>query len=121
MGVFYITRAGHWAHNEGNEIKAEEWLAYVASDPELELDPGSGEYFARWRGKSKSDVPRFGWVQGNVSAHWPDTGLYRKMLKIASALGARVQDRNGTVYTKYSDWCFEPIARNALSADLDDG
>jgi hypothetical protein len=25
----HITRAEHWAENEGREISAEEWLAYV--------------------------------------------------------------------------------------------
>jgi hypothetical protein len=110
MGVeFYVTRADHWADNEGKEITVEEWLAYVASDPELKLDPRYGTHLAYWLGKSKYDEPWLAWLQGNINTKWPDTALYRKMLKIASALGARVQDHNGIVYMKYSDWCFEPI------------
>jgi hypothetical protein len=111
MGIdLHITRAQFWAKNEGVEISADEWLAYVASDPELQLWPENGRYFVRWRGDSKYEEPWLDWFQGNIKAKWPDTALYRKMLKIASALRAQVQDDEGTVYRNETDWTFDPQA-----------
>ncbi len=112
MGVeLYITRAVFWADNEGREITTEEWLSYVASDPELKLEPRNGEYFALWLGKSAYQEPWVDWFQGNVSTKWPDTSLFRKMLRIASALKAQVQDDDGTVYKNDTDWSFDPKER----------
>jgi hypothetical protein len=112
MGVeLYITRARFWADNEGKEITAEEWLRYVAADPELKLDPRNGKYHVLWLGESAHDEPWLDWFRGNVSTEWPDTALYRKMLRVAAALGAQVQDDNGTVYTRDTDWSFDPEER----------
>jgi len=109
MGVeLHITRADLWADNEGKEITTDEWLAYVASDPELKPDTRNGQYFVLWLGRSAYEEPWLDWFQGNVSTKWPDTALYRKMLQIASALGAQVQDDDGTVYTRDTDWSFNP-------------
>jgi hypothetical protein len=109
MGVeLHITRAEFWAENEGAEISAEEWLAYVESDPELRLDSRNGKYFVQWLGKSSYNEPWLDWFQGNVSSKWPDTALYRKMLGIATALKARVMDDNGNFYYAPNDWEFEP-------------
>ncbi len=112
MGLeFYITRAASWSNNEGSEISPDEWLAHVASDPELKLDPRNGKYYALWLGESAYDEPWLNWFRGNVSTKWPDTALYRKMLSIALALGAHVQDDDGTVYTRNTDWSFDPGPR----------
>jgi hypothetical protein len=114
MGVeLHITRAEFWADNEGKEITADEWLSYVTSDPELKLDPRNGKHFALWLGKSAYEEPWFDWFQGNINTKWPDTALYRKMLKIAATLNAQVQDDDGTVYIKDTDWEFDPKQRNA--------
>jgi hypothetical protein len=112
MGLeLHITRAEFWADNDGKEITAEEWLSYVASDSELKLDPRNGKYHAMWLGKSAYDEPWLDWFQGNVNTKWPDTALYRKMLKVATALNAQVQDDDGTVYSKNTDWSFDPNER----------
>lgn len=109
MGVeLHITRAEFWAENEGFEISADEWLAYVAADPELELDPRNGKHFVQWLGKYSYEEPWIDWFQGNLSSKWPVTALYRKMLSIAAVLKAKVMDDEGTVYTAPSDWEFEP-------------
>jgi hypothetical protein len=105
---FHITRGEFWASNKGKEITAKEWLAYVASDPELKLDPRNGKYFVLWLGRSAYDEPWLDWLQGNISTKWPDTALYKKMLKIAKALKAHVQDDDGTPYEKDTDWTFQP-------------
>ncbi|UXH80007.1 hypothetical protein [Roseateles amylovorans] len=104
----HITRAEFWAENEGSEITAEEWLAHVEADPDLSLHAENGPYYAVWSGPSKHEEPWLEWFQGNVSSKWPDTALYQKMLQVAGALGARVQDDDGTFYEKETDWQFNP-------------
>jgi len=112
MGVeLHITRAEFWADNEDAAISPEEWLAYVAADPELTLRPESGRHFhghAVWIGPSKYEEPWLHWSSGNISTKWPDTALYRKMLRIAAALNAQIQDDDGEVYTAEADWSFDP-------------
>lgn len=34
----HITRKKDWSDDEGPEISLEEWVAYVAGDPEIEQD-----------------------------------------------------------------------------------
>lgn len=114
MGVeFHITRAEHWAENEQTPITREEWLRYVASDPELSLTPGSSSPAVHWSGPSRHKDPWLDWFQGNVYTKWPDTALYEKMLRIAQALGAHVQDDDGTRYTQPGDWTYDPSERLA--------
>jgi len=114
MGVeLHISRAEDWAENQGQEISADEWLSYVASDPELQLWPENGPHFVRWLGASKYDEPWLDWSQGNLSTKWPDTALFRKMLAIAESLSANVQDDDGTKYTAESPWEYDPTERIA--------
>jgi hypothetical protein len=114
MGVeLHIARAECWASNEGKEITAQEWLQYVASDVELELDPRNGPHHVRWLGKSAYAQPWLDWRDANMSTKWPDTALDRKMLRVAAAPGAMVQDDEGTVYTADTDWSFDPNAKRA--------
>jgi hypothetical protein len=120
MGVdLHITRAAFWAANEGSEISADEWLAYVASDAELRLDPRNGKYFVQWLGKSSYEEPWIDWFQGNLSSKWPDTALYRKMLMMASALNAQVMDDEVAVYAAPADWEFEPHEQAQLAVPTD--
>lgn len=112
MGVeLYITRAECWAENEGKEITSSEWLSHIASDPELALDPRNGKHHALWLGRSAYAEPWLDWFEGNVHTKWPDTALYRKMLRVAAALNAQVQDDEGTVYSRDTDWSFDPNER----------
>lgn len=109
MGLeLYITRAEDWSDNKNAAITAEEWMAYVATDPELQPRPENGPYFVQWSGPSKNEEPWLDWFQGNISSKWPDSALYQKMLRIAKALGAQVQDDDGTVYSKAADWSYDP-------------
>jgi hypothetical protein len=112
MGVdLHITRADHWAENEHAQITSADWLSYVASDPELSFVSKNGRHFARWNGASKYEEPWLDWFNGNISTKWPDTALYEKMLKVAQALGAKVQDDDGTNYFKAGDWIHDPTER----------
>jgi hypothetical protein len=111
MGVeLHITRAEHWSENDDQQIGVDEWLAYVASDPELRLWPENGPHFVRWLGKSAYEEPWLEWSQGNIDSKWPDSALYCKMLEIARALGAKVQDDDGTCYSTVGEWQFDPNA-----------
>ncbi len=117
MGVdLHITRAGHWAKNEHAQISSEEWLRYIESDPELHTWMENGKHFARWSGPSKHDEPWLDWFQGNIYTKWPDTALYRKMLRIAEAFDAKVQDDDGTNYLKPTDWIFDPTENRKHSS-----
>jgi hypothetical protein len=117
MGVeLHITRAEFWAQNEGKEITSDEWLAYVASDAELRLSPENGKHFVLWSGRSEYEAPWLDWFQGNVHTKWPDTALYRKMLSVAAALQAKVQDDDGNVYRTEHDWEFDPKLRSASAS-----
>jgi len=95
----HITRApSSWADNGGHEIRAEEWLTYVAKDPELRLDGANGPYFAIWSGPAGYEEPWFDWMKGNISTKNPDPAIVGKALLIASRLGARVQGDDDEIY-----------------------
>ena len=97
----HITRAEHWADNEGAEITAEEWLAVVRADPELTLAPevGMGPHFARWIGPSPGVESWLDWSAGDVYTKNPEPALLRKMVRLAESLGAHVQGDEGERYT----------------------
>jgi len=94
----HITRAKFWADNDRCQISSDEWLAYVARDPELSPVPENGPYFAAWKGKSKYPDPWLDWSRGNISTKYPDEPLIDKMVTIAAALAAHVQGDDGEVY-----------------------
>lgn len=93
----HITRRQDWSQT-GNDISAEEWLAYINTDADLSLsDPGS-PCLARWSGKPQSPDPWLEWHEGSIYAKNPDAALLNKMISIAQALGARVQGDDGEIY-----------------------
>jgi hypothetical protein len=99
----HITRADNWAENEGAEITRAEWLAFVASDPELRPDPDNGDDYALWSGKCSYPDPWFCWWRGNIQTKNPDKAIVTKMLQIATRLGARVQGDDGEFYDSGSN------------------
>jgi hypothetical protein len=94
----HITRAADWSDNEGAEITAEEWLAFVAADPELTLAESNGPCFVHWSGPSIHSDPWLDWAEGNIYTKNPDQALMDKMVEIACRLNARVQGDDGEVY-----------------------
>jgi hypothetical protein len=114
MGVeLHITRAHEWLDNQDQQIGADEWLAFIAADPELQLCPEHGPLFVRWLGKSALEDPWLDWSKGNIYSKWPESALYCKMLEIARALDAKVQDDDGGVYSTEDQWQFDPRAPRA--------
>jgi hypothetical protein len=93
----HITRAPCWSDDEP-AITADEWLAYVALDPELQLAGYNGPYFALWAGKSKYPDPWFDWGHGQIHTKSPDPPLIQKAIEIAARLKASVQGDDGEVY-----------------------
>jgi len=93
----HITRRKDWSE-AGNDITVEDWLAYVAKDPELSPFPGNSAHMARWSGKSKYPDPWLNWFNGNIYTKNPDEALIDKMVAIARSLNARVQGDDGEIY-----------------------
>lgn len=99
----HITRRKHWTA-KGHDISSEEWLAVIAGDPELRLQPESGPFFALWSGPSKLTRPWLDWSNGQISSKNPDEALIDKMVDLAHRLGAQVQGDDGEVYKKGRDY-----------------
>jgi hypothetical protein len=100
----HITRACDWTHNIGAKISAEEWLAVVATDPELRPDESYGPYAATWVAARPRQKGWFDWYDGNIYTTNPDRPTVRKMLAIAHALSALVQGDEGEMYENERDW-----------------
>jgi hypothetical protein len=116
----HITRAGEWHESEATPIGLDEWLAYVASDPEMRLDgfaearnPTTGEAIriespglSVWTTWSEGTA----WMDhhgGRIVVKNPDTAILRKMCAIAERLGARVQGDEGEMYPEAIDLAVE--------------
>jgi hypothetical protein len=98
----HITRRTRW-FDSGRDITANEWLAYVAADPELVLQPGNSSYFALCSGDSQLDQPWLDWADGQICTKYPDSSLITKMVAIAQAFGATVQGDDGEIYSSGAD------------------
>ena len=100
----HMTRADYWPGSDRRPITADEWLAAVAADPELRIDPANGPHFAVWSGPcSYPDGGWFDWADGCVSTKHPDQAILGKLLQLAAALGAVVQGDDGEVYSRAED------------------
>lgn len=103
----HITRRKDWSRT-GNDIRAEEWLAYARKDPELLLTSQDGPYFARWNGPSKYPDPWLDWRNGYIYSKNPDETLIDKMVAIANDLSALVQGDDGEIYHSGSEPPVQP-------------
>jgi hypothetical protein len=95
-----ITRKGHWAMPDGPLITADEWLSYIATDPQLKRIPGSHSHGVTVDIQSQYSAKDLDWSphSGSIWANKPDVAMLAKMLQIASALRAKVQGVDGEVY-----------------------
>ena len=94
----HITRADDWFDSEQHSITAEEWLALIETDPELELAGDNGPYFTLWKGTSAYDEAWFDWDQGRIYTKNPDPPIIEKMISIAEKFGASVMGDDGERY-----------------------
>ena len=93
----HITRRRYWP-DEGSDITADEWLAYVRRDSELRLQPENGPHYAVWSGPSELSDPWLNWSSGEIYTKHPDPALIDKMVAIARELRATVQGDDGELY-----------------------
>jgi hypothetical protein len=95
----YITRKGLWSTPLGPVITAEEWLRYVAIDPQLKLiSQRSNTHAVTVDIQSRYSTLDWSPHSGSIWTNKPDVAMLAKMLQIASALGAKVQGFQGEVY-----------------------
>jgi len=94
----HITRKKFWAGDGGPVITADKWLAYVATDAQLRLDPTSKRHGVTLDIQSQYPDPWLEWFEGDIYTKNPDEAILAKMLQISSALGARVQGDDGEIY-----------------------
>ena len=97
----FVTRRQE-VFDAGSEIPVAEWLSLVESDPELELVPEMGPYFARFLGACRYGDGNgwFDWSGGNVFTKNPDEALLSKLLAISESLGGRVAGEENETYTE---------------------
>ena len=109
----HITRKQDWFEDEP-QISAEEWSAYIASDPSMRLDgyaeastpDGVLRYendgLAVWIGYSRhgagGNMAWFDFRNGDVVIKNPDPEILKKMWSVAQALKAKVQGDEGETY-----------------------
>jgi hypothetical protein len=136
----HITRKQHWADEADNAtISLAEWLAYVAADPEMQLDNhaeapagatgttlgiDSSEGLSVWLPYSKNGrAGNYAWFahEGDrVTVKNPDEEILGKMLAVAHALGARVQGDDGEYYDEVAPLFANP-ATNSTGTWADAG
>jgi len=94
----HITRKKFWADQEGPPITTDEWVRYVASDPELRLDQSNDRHAVELSVESEHEEPWLELFQGDVYTKNPDEPILAKMLEIGKALNAKVQGDDGEIY-----------------------
>jgi len=105
----HITRKANW-FEDGPDISASEWQAYIADDPEMTITgaaeaalPGGdvlryqNSLLAEWR-KPTGQTAWFDFRKGRVVVKNPDEETVEKMKRVARALRARVQGDDGEFY-----------------------
>jgi hypothetical protein len=70
----HITRRKSWT-DEGHEIGAAEWLAYVREDQDFKLGSPNGPYFAVWRGEVDNGEAWLDWSEGQIYSKHPPPAL----------------------------------------------
>lgn len=109
----HITRASDFSDSASDPIALQEWLEYVASDPELRVTGAAevaapdgsvlryeNEGLAVWTapGKHQDATIWFDYRGGSIVVKNPDEKVVEKMVSIARALNARVQGDDGEYY-----------------------
>jgi len=125
----HITRAQDWSESETFPIALEEWLAYIASDPEMRLDNVAevevdGQVLrlesagiAVWTAFSGHGVGGnmawFYYSDGQVQVKSPNREILGKMLRIAKQLAAKVQGDDDEEYSRVEDLPLENDTQSA--------
>lgn len=111
----HITRKSEWLEENGPSLSLEEWLDYVANDREMRADgfaeattpkgetirmesPGIAVWIAYSGHEPDGNMAWFSHFKDRVTVKNPDPEILKKMHKIASSLGAKVQGDEGEEY-----------------------
>ena len=104
----FITRAEHPNESSQCPIAEADWKRLLQSDPSLEVSPtdyydrrpndGRTERFQMVLWTAHPDRPPFMLIDGAVQIKSPDDATIRKMVEMASKLGARVVGEEGEIY-----------------------
>lgn len=109
----HITRRQYWFDEEGPTITRQEWLDYVAQDPQMQADGTAGD--AWWRPDADTQVGL--WHQDNrVETKNPGQDTLRKMHQIAQALDARVLGDENEAYGADGQMLAAPVDLPPLPA-----
>lgn len=95
----HITRRTNWS-DDGNDIAADEWLAYIERNVDLLRQPDNGPYFVSW--STGVNQSWFDWSNGQIYSKNPDSAVIDKMVSIARQLDAHVQGDEGEIYSSGS-------------------
>ena len=94
----HITRKEFWADEEGAVITVEEWMNYLAGDPQLRPLPNVENYKVTFNINSISPEAWLEWDEGEIRTTGADEWIIAKMILIATALDAKVQGDEGEIY-----------------------
>jgi hypothetical protein len=110
----HITRAPDWTESDSHPITLDEWLKYIATDPEMRLDGFAEAHvdggvlryenkgLAVWLAYSghgvNGNMAWFDHRRGRIVVKSPDQEIVGKMKKIALTLGARLIGDEGEFY-----------------------
>jgi hypothetical protein len=103
----HIYRKTNWDIDEPSDISLDEWLSYIESDSEIELEhpntenPNQVSGFCYWINSpdpEPGNPPWFNYGHGHISTKWTDQSTISKMVEIANKLNARVMGDEGEFY-----------------------
>lgn len=115
MAEIHITRKRNWRDDPGPAITLDDWLNYIASDPEMRVDgfsamdapdgktvriqrPGLAVWLGYSRHGENGNTVCFTHFRDRISVKNPDKETIVKMHRVAQALGGRVQGDDDKIY-----------------------
>jgi len=93
----HITRRKSW-NDDGDDISKEEFLACVRPDAEFTHPGKLGDDYVDWKSRRTGAGGGGGGEDGSVDAKDPEPEFLDKMVRLAKALGAKVQGDDDEVY-----------------------
>ena len=93
----HITRRKSW-NDDGDDISKEEFAASVRQDAEFTYPSKMGDDYADWKSRKTGAEAWLCWEDGSIDTKDPEPEFLDKMVRLAKALGAKVQGDDDEVY-----------------------
>ncbi len=93
----HITRRKSW-NDDGDDISKEEFLACIRPDAEFTHPGALGDDHVDWKSRRTGAEAWLCWQEGCIDAKDPESEFLDKMVRLAKALGAKVQGDDEEVY-----------------------